>query len=114
MDFFFLSLSFLNLGYSKKSFCLDEIPFKNLSLECPEHSLIKLGRIVYGFSWTKECSYIDQDCTMDVPGEDLVCQSSSHCTVHVIEYPLILQGCWNLPASYVQAEFECIEGKQLN
>ncbi|CAF1315826.1 unnamed protein product [Adineta ricciae] len=107
----FLSLSAFTLahtGYSRKSFCLDEIESYILSLECPSNQLIKLGRIIYGYSWSNDCSYIDKDCTMDVPREDILCSSINNCTVQVVEHPLILQDCWNLAASYVQAEYECV------
>lgn len=97
--------------YSKQSFCLEEMNTGSLSLSCPTHQLIQLGRIVYGYSWTNECSYIDKDCTMDVPREEISCSSTSNCTVRVVEHPLILQDCWNLAANYIQAEFECITGR---
>ncbi|UJR13503.1 hypothetical protein I4U23_000517 [Adineta vaga] len=103
-----ISFTFAHIGYSRKSYCLDEIPSSILSLECPSNQLIKLGRIIYGYSWTNDCSYIDKDCTMDVPREDIICLSTNNCTVQVVEYPLILQDCWNLAASYVQAEYECV------
>ena len=99
------------LDYSKESFCLEEMTSGSLSLTCPTHQLIQLGRIVYGYSWTNECSYIDKDCTMDVPREEISCSSTSNCTVRVVEHPLILQDCWNLAANYIQAEFECITGR---
>jgi hypothetical protein len=100
----------INLGHSKQSYCLDEIKSGTLSLGCPNNQLIKLGRIIYGYSWSNDCSYIDKDCTMDVPRDDIICLTTTNCTVRVIEHPLILQDCWNLAASYVQAEFECIAG----
>ena len=87
---------------------MDEIPSNTLSLECPAHQLIKLGRIIYGYSWSNDCSYIDKDCTMDIPREDILCLTTTNCTVRVVEHPLILQDCWNLAATYVQAEYECI------
>ncbi|CAF4568275.1 unnamed protein product [Rotaria sp. Silwood1] len=95
-------------GHSKQSYCLDEIKSGALSLGCPNNQLIKLGRVIYGYSWSNDCSYIDKDCTMDVPHEDIICLTTTNCTVRVVEHPLILQDCWNLAASYVQAEFECI------
>lgn len=90
---------------------MDGIQADNILLECPSNQLIKLGRIIYGYSWSNDCSYIDKDCTMDVPREDIICLTTSNCTVHVVEHPLILQDCWNLAASYVQAEYECVSGK---
>lgn len=102
---------FVALGYSTQSYCLDELESTSIALECPAQQLIKLGRIIYGYSWSNDCSYIDRDCTMDVPREDILCASTSNCTVHVVDHPLILQDCWNLAASYVQAEYECIAGR---
>jgi hypothetical protein len=105
---------FINkIGYSKQSYCLDEIPSSTLSLVCPKNQLIKLSHIIYGYSWSNDCSYIDRDCTMDVPREDIICLTTTNCTVRVVEHPLILQDCWNLAASYVQAEYECIEDYSL-
>ena len=101
------------LGHAKQSYCLDEIPSDTLLLECPKNQLIKLGRIIYGYSWSNDCLYIDKDCTMDVPREEILCLATNNCTVHVVEHPLILQDCWNLAASYVQADFECIAGEDL-
>jgi hypothetical protein len=92
---------------------LDQIPSGALSLGCPKNQLIKLGRIIYGYSWSDDCSYIDKDCTMDVPREDIVCLTTTNCTVRVVEHPLILQDCWNLAATYVQAEYECITGRNI-
>ncbi|CAF1009657.1 unnamed protein product [Adineta steineri] len=107
--FFYLSsLVCTQFGYLTQNYCLDEIESSTLSLKCPNNQLIKLGRVIYGYSWSNECSYNDKDCTMDVPREDIICSSIRNCTVHVVEYPLILQDCWNLAASYVQAEYECI------
>ena len=100
------------LGYSSLSYCLDRIETGSLSLLCPNNELIKLGRVIYGYSWSDDCSYIDKDCTMDVPREDILCLTISSCTVRVVQHPLILQDCWNLAASYVQAEYECVKGKQ--
>ena len=105
------SILLLGLGYSKESFCLEEMTSGSLALTCPAHQLIQLGRIVYGYSWSNECSYIDKDCTMDVPREEITCSSTANCTVRVVEHPLILQDCWNLAATYIQAEFECITGR---
>jgi hypothetical protein len=51
---------------------------------------------------------------MDVPREDIICLSTTNCTVRVVEHPLILQDCWNVAASYVQAEYECIIGRNKN
>ncbi|CAF0928363.1 unnamed protein product [Didymodactylos carnosus] len=95
------------LGHSMQSHCLDELK-GTLSLGCPHNQLIKLGKVFYGYSWSSDCSYIEKDCTMDVPKEDIICLTTTNCTIKVVEYPLILQDCWNLVASYVQAEFECI------
>jgi hypothetical protein len=92
---------------------LDQIPSSTLSLGCPTNQLIKLGRIIYGYSWSNDCSYIDKDCTMDIPREDILCLTTTNCTVRVVEHPLILQDCWNLAATYVQAEYECITGRYL-
>ena len=103
--------NFLYIGYSTQSYCLDQIPISSLSLICPNNELIKLGRIIYGYSWSNDCSYIDKDCTMDVPREDIHCLTTNNCTVRVVEHPLILQDCWNLAATYVQAEYECIRGR---
>lgn len=100
-----------HLGHSKQSHCLDEIKSGTLSLGCPHNQLIKLGRVIYGYSWSNDCSYIEKDCTMDVPRDDIICLTTTNCTVRVVEHPLILQDCWNLAASYVQAEFECIAGE---
>ncbi len=50
---------------------------------------------------------------MDVPRDDIICLTTTNCTVRVVEHTLILQDCWNLAASYVQAEFECIAGLYL-
>lgn len=98
------------LGHSKQSYCLDEIKSGTLALGCPNNQLIKLGRVIYGYSWSNDCSYIEKDCTMDVPRDDIICLTTANCTIRVVEHPLILQDCWNLAASYVQAEYECIAG----
>ena len=102
-------ISFL-LGHAKQSHCLDEVKSGTLSLGCPHNQLIKLGRVFYGYSWSNDCSFIDKDCTMDVPREDIICLTTTNCTIRVVEQPLILQDCWNLAATYVQAEYECIAG----
>ena len=47
---------------------------------------------------------------MYVPRDDIICLTTANCTIRVVEHPLILQDCWNLAASYVQAEYECIAG----
>ncbi|CAF0731287.1 unnamed protein product [Rotaria sordida] len=106
--FYLPSLVLARIGHSKQSYCLDEVKSGTLSLGCPNNQLIKLGRIIYGYSWSNDCSYIDKDCTMDVPHEDVICLTTTNCTIRVVEHPLILQDCWNLAASYIQAEFECI------
>ncbi|CAF3504136.1 unnamed protein product [Rotaria socialis] len=106
--FYLPSLVFARVGHSKQSYCLDEIKSGTISLGCPNNQLIKLGRVIYGYSWSNDCSFIEKDCTMDVPREDIICLTTTNCTVRVVEHPLILQDCWNLAASYVQAEFECI------
>ncbi|CAF1260994.1 unnamed protein product [Rotaria magnacalcarata] len=106
-------LIFAHIGYSTQSYCLDEINTDKLLLQCPDNQLIKIGRIIYGYSWSNDCSYIDKDCTMDVPREDIVCSTISNCTVRVVEHPLILQDCWNLAASYIQAEYECLRDYSL-
>ncbi|CAF0793189.1 unnamed protein product [Adineta steineri] len=106
--FYLPTLVLARIGHSKQSYCLDEIKSGTLSLGCPNNQLIKLGRIIYGYSWSNDCSFIDKDCTMDVPRDDIICLTTTNCTVRVVEHPLILQDCWNLAASYVQAEFECI------
>lgn len=100
-------------GFFKESFCLDEISSNILPLTCPTNHLIKLDRIVYGYSWSNDCSYIDKDCTMNVPPDDILCSTTNQCTVKVVQDPLILQDCWNLPATYIQAEYECIRGRCL-
>ncbi|CAF4855367.1 unnamed protein product, partial [Rotaria sp. Silwood2] len=84
--------------YSTQSYCLDEIQSDKLNIVCRNNELIKLGH---------------KDCTMDVPREDIICLTSSNCTVRVVQHPLILQDCWNLAASYVQAEYECIQDYSL-
>ncbi|CAF0883584.1 unnamed protein product [Rotaria sordida] len=104
---------FAHIGYSRKSYCLDGIERDKLILECRDNELIKLGRIIYGYSWSNDCSYIDKDCTMDLPSEDIICSTTSNCTVRVVQHPLILQDCWNLAASYVQAEYECVQDYSL-
>ncbi|CAF1190891.1 unnamed protein product [Rotaria sp. Silwood1] len=104
---------FAHIGYSSQSYCLDDISTGKLNLICRDNELIKLGRIIYGYSWSNDCSYIDKDCTMDVPREDIICLTNSNCTVRVVEHPLILQDCWNLAASYVQAEYECVQDYSL-
>ncbi|CAF0747177.1 unnamed protein product [Adineta ricciae] len=106
--FYLPYLVIARIGHSKQSHCLDEIKSGTLALGCPNNQLIKLGRIFYGYSWSNECSFVEKDCTMDVPREDIVCLTTTNCTIRVIEHPLILQDCWNLAASYVQAEYECI------
>lgn len=88
---------------------MDEIKSDTIALGCPNNQLIKLGRVIYGYSWSNDCSYIDKDCTMNVPREDIFCLSRNNCTVRVVEHPLILQDCWNLAATYIQAEYECIK-----
>jgi hypothetical protein len=58
------------------------------------------------------CQFGPKDCVVDVPFEDLTCLGEG-CSVRIKETPIILQECWNLAATYLQVDFECISSNNL-
>ena len=93
----------------KESKCLSEKP-NILSISCPVSKITRIIRAFYGYSWSGDCHFIEKDCIVDVPNDDLSCMGEG-CSVKIIESPIILQECWSLMASYVQVDYECIPGR---
>ncbi|RNA33289.1 mannan-binding lectin serine protease 2-like [Brachionus plicatilis] len=94
-----------------KSVCLSEKP-RSMSINCPSNKITRILKAYYGYSWSGDCHFIEKDCIVDVPNEDLSCLGEG-CSVKIIDSPIILQECWNLMASYIQIDYECIPVEEL-
>ncbi len=80
-----------------------------MKISCPIGKITRIVKAFYGYSWSGDCHFIEKDCIVDVPNDDLSCLGEG-CSVKIIESPIILQECWNLMASYIQIDYECIPG----
>ncbi len=94
----------------KESKCLNE-KSTLLTIACPSNKITRIIKAFYGYSWSGDCQFIEKDCTVDVPNDDLSCIGEG-CSVKIIDSPIILQECWSLMASYIQVDYECIGGKK--
>ena len=83
-----------------------------MSISCPPSKITRIVKAFYGYSWSGDCNFIEKDCIVDVPNDDLSCLGEG-CSVKIIESPIILQECWSLMASYIQVDYECIPVEQL-
>ena len=81
-----------------------------LTIVCPANKITRIIKAFYGYSWSGDCHFIEKDCTVDVPNDDLSCVGEG-CSVKIIDSPIILQECWSLMASYIQVDYECIGGR---
>ncbi len=92
-----------------ESRCLSE-KIGVLPVKCPSNTIARVVKAFYGYSWSSDCHFIEKDCVVNVPADDINCHASD-CSIKIIESPVILQDCWNLLSSYVQVDYECLSGK---
>lgn len=91
--------------------CLNQ-KANTMKISCPPNKITRIVKAFYGYSWSGDCHFIEKDCIVDVPNDDLSCLGEG-CTVKIIESPIVLQECWHLMASYIQIDYECISVEQL-